>query len=183
MPEEVVLVDPADRELGTLEKLQAHREGRLHRAVSVFVFDPAGRLLLQRRAAGKYHSAGQWTNTCCSHPRPGEPAAGAADRRLQEEMGFRCTLRPAFLLRYRAEVGDALVEHELDHVFVGRWTGDPTPDPGEADAWRWVPLAEAAADVAAHPERYTPWFRLIMTDPALRDRLRAAAETEAPGPA
>lgn len=172
MAERVVLVDAEDRELGTLEKLQAHVEGRLHRAVSVFVLDDEERLLLQRRAAAKYHSAGQWTNTCCSHPRPDEAPADAAHRRLAEEMGFACELSPAFTLVYRAEVGGGLVEHELDHVFVGRWRGEPAPDPAEADAWRWVPLPEVVRDAAAHPERYTPWFRLIAADPALVDRLR-----------
>jgi isopentenyl-diphosphate Delta-isomerase len=169
--EQVVLVDPEDRDLGVMEKQRAHAEGLLHRAVSVFVFDDQGRLLLQRRAEPKYHSAGEWTNTCCSHPRPGEPAEAAAHRRLREEMGFDCPLVPAFRFTYRAEVGGGLVEHELDHVFVGRWSGDPQPDPAEADDWRWLSLAGAARDAAEHPERYTAWFRLIASDPALRARL------------
>ena len=175
MEERVVLVDEHDAELGTAEKQQAHREGRLHRAISVFVVDGAGRLLLQRRAAGKYHSGGQWTNTCCSHPRPGEPVDAAALRRLREEMGIAAELRPAFTFLYRADVGGGLTEHELDHVFVGRYEGDAHPDPDEVDGWRWVPVDELRADVDAHPERYTPWFRIVMSRPELLRELGLAS--------
>ena len=173
--EQVVLVDEADAETGTLEKLQAHVEGRLHRALSVFVFNADGDVLLQRRAASKYHSGGQWTNTCCSHPRPGEPVAAAARRRLREEMGFECDLAPAFAFTYRAEVGGGLVEHELDHVFVGRWEGAPAPDPDEVDGWRWASLDDLARDAAAHPDAYTPWLRMILADPTRRAGLENAA--------
>jgi isopentenyl-diphosphate Delta-isomerase len=169
--EQVVLVDEHDRELGVSEKLRAHRDGALHRALSVFVFDDDDRLLLQRRAAGKYHSGGEWTNTCCSHPRPGEPVDEAARRRLREEMGIDCPVEKAFEFMYREDVGGGLIEHELDHVFVGRWSGEPRPDPAEADGWRWLSLAEAAEDASAHPERYTAWFRLIATDAEMRRRL------------
>jgi isopentenyl-diphosphate delta-isomerase len=174
-PEErVVLVDERDAELGTLEKQRAHVEGRLHRALSVFVFNEAGDVLLQRRAAAKYHSGGQWTNTCCSHPRPGEPVADAARRRLREEMGFECDLAPAFAFTYRADVGGGLVEHEFDHVFVGRWEGAPAPDPGEVDGWRWAALDDLARDAALHPDAYTPWFRMVLADPAWRAGLERA---------
>src|SRR5918997_6014944 len=127
--EEVILVDERDRVLGASGKLRAHREGALHRAFSVFVFDGEGRLLLQKRARGKYHSAGLWSNTACGHPRPGEATREAARRRLREEMGFDCGLREAFQFLYRAELGGALVEHEYDHVLIGAHEGDPSPDP------------------------------------------------------
>lgn len=160
----VVLVDEHDRDVGTAAKLDVHRDGRLHRAVSVFVFDDAGRWLLQRRAGVKYHSAGLWSNTACTHPRPGETPLDAAARRLDEEMGVTCLLKPAFSFLYRAELHggpEPLVEHEFDHVFVGRFTGAPAPAPGEVDAWQWAE-AEAVRDaVARHPERFTPWFRLL----------------------
>ncbi|HEX5724224.1 MAG TPA: isopentenyl-diphosphate Delta-isomerase [Longimicrobiaceae bacterium] len=175
MEERVVLVDEDDREVGTEEKLRAHQGGgRLHRAVSVFVLNARGEVLLQRRAAGKYHSGGQWTNTCCSHPRPGEPVAEAARRRLREEMGLECDLAPAFTFTYRADVGGGLVEHEFDHVFLGRCDGEPRPDPAEADDWRWATLDDVARDAAAHPDRYTPWFRVLLADPVFLDRLRQA---------
>ncbi|HEX7957304.1 MAG TPA: isopentenyl-diphosphate Delta-isomerase, partial [Pyrinomonadaceae bacterium] len=117
--EQLILVDADDRELGAGEKLEVHRAGALHRAFSVFVFDGRGRLLMQRRAAGKYHSGGLWSNTACGHPRPGEATRAAARRRLREEMGLDCELSAAFEFVYRAELGDSLVEHEYDHVFVG----------------------------------------------------------------
>lgn len=160
--ERVVLVDADDREVGTEEKLRAHRSGLLHRAISVFLFDGRGRTLLQRRAEGKYHSAGKWSNTCCSHPRPGELAVAAAERRLLEEMGIRCALSPAFSFEYRADLGNGLVEHELDHVFVGRFDGNPHPDPSEVQAWDWVELPKLRADCAADPDRYTAWLPLAL---------------------
>lgn len=155
--ERVVLVDLADREVGQAEKLDAHRRGVLHRAFSVFVLDGAGRLLLQRRAAGKYHSGGLWSNTCCGHPRPGESVVAAARRRLVEEMGLDCPLEPVGAFVYRATIGE-LVEYEYDHVLVGCCEGCPRPDPGEVAEWRWVSREELERDLATHPERYTVWL-------------------------
>jgi isopentenyl-diphosphate delta-isomerase len=170
--ETVVLVDENDREVGTAEKLEAHVSGALHRAFSVFVLNGRGELLLQRRAAGKYHCGGLWTNTCCGHPRPGEPVAAGARRRLREEMGIDCELTPAGTFVYRAEVGGGLVEHEYDHVFLARHDADPSPDPAEADAWRWAELEPLIAQAEAFPAEFTPWFAL-----ALRELVHA---TEAP---
>jgi isopentenyl-diphosphate Delta-isomerase len=167
----VVLVDEQDRPLGTAAKLEAHQAGgRLHRAFSVFIFDSSGRMLLQHRGAGKYHFGGLWTNACCSHPQPGEPVADAAQLRLQEEFGFDAELSPAFTFTYRAtDPASGLTEHEFDHVFFGRFDGEPRPDPAEIDEWRWVDPAQLAEAVAAHPERYTPWFRVAL-DEVLRRR-------------
>jgi isopentenyl-diphosphate delta-isomerase len=159
-----VLVDRSDRELGTEEKLRAHQTGALHRAVSVFLFDAEHRLLLQRRADGKYHSAGKWSNTCCSHPRPGETPLAAAARRLTEEMGIACDLAPAFSFIYRADLGDGLVEHELDHVFIGAFDGTPEPDPREVQAWEWMPLSAVAADCDKNGDRYTRWLPLALAE-------------------
>src|ERR1700740_2951379 len=117
--EYVILVNEQDEETGSMEKMQAHVEARLHRAFSVFVFNSLDKLLLQRRAKGKYHSPGLWTNTCCSHPRPGEKTIDAAKRRLMEEMGFECELHPAFSFIYKAELDNNLTEHEFDHVYFG----------------------------------------------------------------
>lgn len=174
MDDAVVLVDERDREQGTAGKLDAHRRGLLHRAFSAFVFDAQGRLILQRRAAAKYHGGGLWTNTCCSHPRPGEtPLAGAA-RRLREEMGFACELRPAFAFLYRAEVGCGLVENEYDHVLTGGFAGTPLPAPDEVGAWQAVAPAELLADVARRPAAYSVWFRLALSELRARGLLADA---------
>ena len=158
----VVLVDGEDAELGVAEKQRVHETGQLHRAVSVFLFDRAGRLLLQRRASGKYHSPGLWSNTCCGHPRPGESAIAAALRRLREEMGVECALESRGTFTYRAELGSGLFEHELDHLFVGRFDGAPDPDAGEVGAWRWAPLEALRAECSRYPERFTAWLPLAL---------------------
>jgi isopentenyl-diphosphate delta-isomerase len=161
MEELVVLVDEHDREIGTADKLAAHRSGALHRAFSVVLFDRAGRMLLQRRARGKYHSGGLWSNTCCGHPRPHEAVADAAGRRLTEELGISCGLRAVGAFRYRTRLGD-LEEHEYDHVLVGRFDGSPRPNPDEVDDWRWVEPGAAAAELDAAPERFTVWFGRVL---------------------
>jgi isopentenyl-diphosphate Delta-isomerase len=157
--DEVILVDAGDRPLGTMGKLEAHRQGLRHRAISVIVRDRDNRLLLQQRAAGKYHSGGLWTNTCCSHPRPGEATHDAALRRLAEEMGFTCPLTLLFTTHYRASVSGELIEDEVVHVFGGRFNGTPDPDPHEVSAWRWTTPDELADDIDRRPENYTVWFR------------------------
>lgn len=160
--ERVVLVDEEDRETGAAEKLEAHAAGRLHRAFSIFVFNSANELLLQRRAATKYHSGGLWSNTCCGHPRPDEETAVAARRRLREELNFDCELRAAFKFIYRAELENALVEHEYDHVFVGRFDGDPLPDESEVEDWRWTTLAELRRAIRERPSDYTCWLNVAL---------------------
>jgi isopentenyl-diphosphate delta-isomerase len=159
--EVVVLVDEQDRELGVMEKLRAHREGALHRAVSVIVRADSGRQLLQQRAAGKYHGGRLWSNTACGHPRPGETPSEAAARRLYEEMGLRCELRPAGTFVYREAVGE-LIEHEVDHVFVGATHVEPRPDPAEVMAWRAIEATDLQRDLQERPERYTPWLGRVL---------------------
>jgi isopentenyl-diphosphate Delta-isomerase len=158
----VVLVDADDREIGVSPKMRAHRNGDLHRAISVFLFNSRGEMLLQRRASGKYHSSGLWSNACCSHPRPGESAHAAAMRRLEEEMGIRCDLQPTFRFTYRAEFDSGLVEHELDHVFLGETEEDPRVDPEEVGEWRWTSIAELRAEMLAEPDRFTAWFHIAL---------------------
>jgi isopentenyl-diphosphate delta-isomerase len=155
----VILVDADDRQVGTMGKLEAHQRGLRHRAISVIVRDAGNRLMLQRRAHGKYHSGGLWTNTCCSHPRPGEDTLDAAQRRLAEEMGFKCPLSFLFATHYRAQVSNDLIEDEVVHVFGGRFDGTPNPDPSEVSEWRWVTPDEMVRDIEARPELYTVWFR------------------------
>ena len=158
----VQLVDAQDRPTGRAEKLDAHRRALLHRAFSVFVFDAAGRLLLQRRADGKYHSGGLWTNTACGHPRPDEGLVDAAKRRLREEMGFDCGLQPVGSLHYRLPVIGDLTEHEFDHLLCGQCETDPQPDPQEVSAWRRVAWADLMGEIAATPDSFTPWLREIL---------------------
>ena len=154
-----MLVDAYGQQVGVEEKERAHVDGVLHRAFSIFVFNASGELLMQQRAAGKYHSGGLWTNTCCGHPRPGEALADAVHRRLQEEMGFDCALREAFQFTYHAQLGNGLIEHEFDHVFIGSFEGQPRPNPEEVGACRWMATDELAIDLAAQPDRYTYWLR------------------------
>jgi isopentenyl-diphosphate delta-isomerase len=167
----VILVDEHDRELGTISKLEAHVRGLRHRAVSVVLRDNRGRLLLQRRAAGKYHSAGLWTNTCCGHPRPGERPQEAALRRLADEMGLGCELTFLFAMHYEAAVSDGLVENEIVHVFTGRCDAEPRPNPDEVAEWRWQAPEDVASDIDAWPEHYTPWFAKLRRE--FWDRLTA----------
>ena len=155
----VILVDERDRPLGTAPKLDVHRDGRLHRAVSVVLFDSDERILLQRRSEAKYHSPGLWSNTCCGHPTPGESVSRAAHRRLLAEMGIGdCELRPAARFIYRANLTNGLLEHELDHLFVGRWAGDPVPNPSEVSEWRWMSVTSLRRDLAANAANYTAWL-------------------------
>jgi len=168
--EQVILVDEADRVIGSEEKLLAHRLGSLHRAVSVLVVDREGRWLLQQRAADKYHSGRLWSNACCGHPRPGETAVAAAARRLWEEMGIQCPLNLLSQVRYTADVCAGLTENEIAHVFLGRHEGDPVADPCEAMSWAWQDPAWIAEDMLQRPLKYTPWFRIYF------DRLRHATQ-------
>jgi isopentenyl-diphosphate delta-isomerase len=159
----VVLVDVRDVDIGVAPKLEAHRTGQLHRAVSVLLFDDAGQLLLQRRAAAKYHSAALWSNTCCGHPRPGESVAAAARRRLRDELGIvGCGLTRVAAFSYRSELGNGLVEHEVDHVLIGRWNGPANPDPREVMETRWVERSALLADLARAPGRYTAWVGAVV---------------------
>lgn len=158
MEESLILVDLQDREIGSAGKLYAHQQGLLHRAFSVFIFDSNGRLLLQQRALGKYHSQGLWTNTCCGHPRPGERTRAAARRRLHEEMGLHCRLTPVTTLLYHEPVSNQLIEHEYDHVFAGISRCAPLANPEEAHAWRWQKLADLDRLIAASPEMFSVWF-------------------------
>ncbi len=158
----LIAVDQHDRETGVVEKMTAHRKGILHRAFSIFVFDKDDRLLLQRRASVKYHSGGLWSNTCCSHPGAGESVLAAAHRRLREEMGFDCPLRSVFGFVYRAALDSGLVEHEFDHVVMGRFRGAPAPNALEVGAWKWERLPVLQSRLAEHPNAFTAWFKLAL---------------------
>lgn len=160
--EHVVLVDEQDNEVGTCEKLSAHLESKLHRAVSVLLFNNEGKYLLQQRAFNKYHSGGLWSNACCGHPRPGEAAKDCAERRLFEEMGIRCSLAKGFDFIYKADLGEGLTEHEFDHVFIGTFNGDAMPNADEAADWKWMTEEELVKDISENPDQYTYWFKLLV---------------------
>jgi isopentenyl-diphosphate delta-isomerase len=162
--EYVVLVDEQDNELGTMEKMQAHKEGKLHRAVSVFIFNSKQELLLQKRADEKYHSAGLWTNTCCSHPRSDEAPEVAAHRRLKEEMGLDCTLKFAFTFIYEAHLDNNLTEHEFDYVYTGVTDNLPKLNPAEVADWKYISVNELDTDIKQHPYKYTEWFKICYTN-------------------
>ena len=145
-----------------MEKMEAHRKGELHRAISVFIFNSAGEMLLQKRATGKYHSGGLLTNACCSHPRPGEGVHEAARRRLREEMGLQAELEPKGTFIYRTEFGNGLTEHELDHVFEGVTDSVPVVNSQEADGFYYMNLAEIKKRIEQNPGQFTSWFRIAM---------------------
>ncbi len=157
----VILVNIADKEVGSLEKLEAHKKAVLHRAISVFICNSEGDWLLQRRAFDKYHSRGLWTNTCCSHPLPGETSLEAANRRLKEEMGMQADLNEIFWFTYKEPLDNELTEHELDHVFVGITDELPKINPTEVNDWKYISFEELKTDIKTHPERYTVWFKMI----------------------
>lgn len=156
--EEVILVNEQDEVLGTMEKLLAHETGSLHRAISVFIFNSKNELLLQRRAAHKYHSGGLWSNTCCSHPRLNEDTLAAAHRRLDEEMGMKTELEFKFRFQYKSDMPNGLVENEVDHIFFGQTDDLPILNPEEVDKYKYISLAELKKDINANPESYTSWF-------------------------
>jgi len=159
--EEIILVDKNDNEIGTEEKLTAHQNGgKLHRAFSIFIFNSKGKLLLQKRAEGKYHSALLWTNACCSHPRAGESLNEAAHRRLKEEMGFDCDLAEKFSFIYKIDFENGLTENEFDHVFFGKFDVEPKPDPKEVAGWKWVSVEELKTDIKENPEKYSYWLKV-----------------------
>lgn len=158
----LILVNPSDEIIGTAEKLAAHREGLLHRAFSVVLFNQAGEILLQQRAQGKYHSAGLWTNTCCSHPQPGDDMIVSAGERLFEEMGIRTTLHYAGKFHYTAALDGGLTENEIDYVFTGVYDGDAAPSPEEVDDWKWIASDDLLTAIHNRPEAFTYWLPKVL---------------------
>ena len=157
----VILVDEKDNQVGVMEKMKAHREVHLHRALSVFIINSAGEWLLQKRAMDKYHSRGLWTNTCCSHPFPGEHIIDAAKRRLGEEMGLHCELKELFSFMYKEKLDNELTEYEYDYVFAGISDEDPVINSDEVMDWKRINFMDLQNDVRNNPLNYTVWFRKI----------------------
>ncbi len=161
MEELVVLVDEKNNQIGLMPKMEAHEKAVLHRAFSVFVFNNKGELMLQQRAASKYHSPLLWTNTCCSHQREGESNVEAGRRRLQEEMGFTTDLKEVFSFIYKAPFDNGLTEHELDFVLIGSFEDKPNINKEEVEFYKWMPLKDVKKDIENNPEIYTEWFKII----------------------
>ena len=159
--EQVILVNENDEQIGLMPKMEAHEKAVLHRAFSVFIFNSNNELMLQQRAAHKYHSPLLWTNTCCSHQRDGETNIEAGTRRLQEEMGFTTSLKETTSFIYKAPFDNGLTEHELDHIIIGYYEQAPVINPDEVEDWKWMPLENVRTDIAAQPELYTVWFKII----------------------
>jgi isopentenyl-diphosphate delta-isomerase len=160
--ENVILVDEQDQEVGIEEKLAAHIQGKLHRAVSVFLFNSQKELLIQQRAFSKYHSGGLWSNTCCGHPRPEESAINAATRRLYEELGIKASLSKLFDFTYRADLDHGLIEHEFDHVFIGKFNGNIQLNPDEVNAYAWISPEKLFKAIEERPQEFTVWFKLVL---------------------
>jgi isopentenyl-diphosphate delta-isomerase len=160
MKEQVVLVNENDEAIGIMEKMEAHKKGLLHRAFSVFIFDTRGNMLLQQRAADKYHGANLWTNACCSHPYPDEKVENAAQRRLNEELGFTTSLHEIFSFSYQAKVENGLIEHEFDHVFAGEYEKDIHPNSNEVADYIYKPVVRIKNEIETHPGKFTSWFKI-----------------------
>ncbi|MDC0635369.1 isopentenyl-diphosphate Delta-isomerase [Flavobacteriaceae bacterium] len=159
--EQVILVNEYDEQIGLMPKMEAHEKAVLHRAFSVFVFNTKNELMLQQRAAHKYHSPLLWTNTCCSHQRDGESNIEAGTRRLKEEMGFTTDLKETTSFIYKAPFDNGLTEHELDHIMLGYYENEPIINKQEVEGWKWMPLEDVKHDINVHPEQYTAWFKII----------------------
>lgn len=169
--EEVILVDKHDNVLGTMEKMEAHQTGVLHRAFSVLIFNSEGDLLLQKRSAAKYHSGGLWTNACCSHPSLKEPIDETVRKRLKHEMGIDLNPTFAYTFLYRAPLDKGLMEHELDYVFTAQFDGEPIINPDEVEDWKFISLESLMEDVGTNPHRYTAWFKLMLEHPILKQKV------------
>ena len=159
--DKVILVDENDNEIGVEEKLKAHQEAKLHRAVSVFIFNANNEMLIQQRAKTKYHSPGLWSNTACTHPQPGESNLNAAEKRLTEEMGFTTSLTKHSTLLYKAEFDNGLTEHEFDHIFTGEYEGIIQPNPKEVCDFTYISIPELKKDIQNNPQNYTAWFKIL----------------------
>ncbi len=159
--EQVILVNESDEQVGTMSKMEAHEKAILHRAFSIFIINERGEIMLQQRAANKYHSPLLWTNTCCSHQRVGESNIDAGKRRLKEEMGFTTELRELFSFIYKAPFDNGLTEHELDHVMLGSYNEQPFINEDEVADWKWMKPEAIKKDISENPQKYTAWFKII----------------------
>lgn len=178
MEKKVILVDENDNAIGLEEKLKVHQEGRLHRAISVYLFNSKGETIMQQRAAGKYHSGLLWSNTCCSNCYEGESAESSARRALREEMGIECDIKEAFSLIYKTEVGSGLTEHEYLHVFFGIYDNEPKINTEEVKDWKWMSMKELEEDARRNPDKYSNWLKLLLKGRLLNEAERFLNESK-----
>ncbi|NDI97550.1 isopentenyl-diphosphate Delta-isomerase [Flavobacterium sp. LaA7.5] len=162
--EKVILVNEKDEQIGLMPKMEAHEKALLHRAFSVFILNSKNEIMLQQRAAQKYHSPLLWTNTTCSHQREGETNLQAGNRRLMEEMGIQTELKELFSFIYKAPFDNGLTEHELDHVMIGYYDDAPNINKEEAESWKWMGIEAVKEDMKANPDIYTAWFKIIFDE-------------------
>ncbi len=168
----VILVDQNDKEIGVMEKLEAHEKGLLHRAFSIFIFNKKGELLLQQRDSKKYHSGSLWTNTVCSHPEPNKNLYECVQNRMIEEMGFNTPVKEIFTFLYKSGYENGLTEHEFDHVFIGFYDKNPEPNPEEVMNLKWISVEDVIFDMKNNPEIYTSWFKILMKNAEFLDILQ-----------
>ncbi len=166
--EHVILVDEEDNEIGTLEKMEAHHSGKLHRAFSVLLYNSKGEMFLQKRAKTKYHSGGLWTNACCSHPLPDETLQNAIQRKLNQELGIAVNTEFAYKFIYRTPLDNNLIEHEYDHVYTGTFDGKPNVNPNEVEDWKFISVEDLRVEVKLNPDKFTFWFKLILEEQSLQ---------------
>jgi isopentenyl-diphosphate Delta-isomerase len=174
--QQLILVNELDQPVGVAEKMEAHQQGLLHRAFSVFIFNAKGEMLLQQRAINKYHSGGLWTNACCSHPYVGQQIVETAQKRLEEEMGFSTAIQPVFQFTYKASFDNGLIEHEYDHVFIGQYEGIISPSADEVSDYCYKSMEDIEQDISTHPQKYTEWFKIAL--PLIKSYLQKKANTE-----
>lgn len=157
MEDELILVDFRDKEIGSMSKTDAHKNGKLHRAFSIFLVRD-NEMLIQRRNKNKYHSGGKWANACCSHPRVGETLENSIHRRLKEELGVDCDLKELYSFTYFSKYADDLFEFEYDHVFIGKYESDVYPNLDEIDEVYWIDTNELEEKIRKEPESFATWF-------------------------
>jgi len=172
MKEEVILVNKNNKRIGVEEKIKAHKKGELHRAFSIFIFNSKKELLIQQRTKTKYHSAGLWSNTVCSHPKPNETYSQATHRRLKEEMGFDCKLKKLFCFIYNTGFQNGLIENEYDCVFVGKFDGSIKPNKKEVQDYDWISLNKLRKKIKKNPNKYSVWLKIILEKNKLEDLVK-----------
>ena len=171
MVQKVIVVDENNKKVCLKEKNAVHIDGDLHRAFSIFIFNKRGELLLQQRSLEKYHSAGLWTNSCCSHPLLSEEGSEEAESRLRDEMGFSCVLKKVTRIKYNLHLQCGMIEHESNDIYQGVYDGEVVINPEEACDYKWVSFSEILDELTQNPQAYTEWFKYLLLEAPLGSEL------------